>query len=144
MKLYPPEVSTTIRADLEDHSSSLIFDNQVQNPGLVMIFEQSGHDSEGSSCVVFGESFVQNLLVFLKETFSRLVYVHTSMLVPEIIEAEEPDVVLSIPLERFLIEVPDDSIGIAGLTVTATAKAGAGDLAPPEAPFVATVAPIPR
>jgi hypothetical protein len=136
MKLYPPAISTTIRADLDEHSSSLIFDNQVHNHGRVMIFEQSGHDSEGSSCVVFGESFVQNLLVFLKETFSRLVYVHTSMLVPEIIEAEEPDVVLSFPLERFLIEVPDDSVGIAGLAVTAAAKAGSGDLAPAESPFL--------
>jgi hypothetical protein len=134
MKLYPEQVSPTIRANLATHSGRLIFDNKVQNHGRVMIFEQD--DANGLTCVVFGESFVQNLLVFLKESFTRLVYVHTSMFVGEIVDAEQPDLVLSVPLERFLVQVPDDGPGLRGLTTTAARKAGSGVLAPEEQPFL--------
>jgi hypothetical protein len=126
IKLYPEQASPTTRANLAAHSGRLVFDNGVQNHGRVMVFEQEG---DGLSCVVFGESFVQNVLLFLKEAFRRLVYVHTSMLVEEIIAAEEPDLLLSVPLERFLVQVPDDSPGLAGLTQAAAEEAKIGTLA---------------
>jgi alginate O-acetyltransferase complex protein AlgJ len=134
MKLYPQAISATTRANLATHSGALVFDNRIQNHGRVMIFEQRNED--GLSCLVFGESFVQNLLVFLKESFRRIVYVHTSMLVDEIVDLEQPDVVLSVPLERFLVQVPDDDPGLAGLTAAAVGKAKLGTLAPMEQPFL--------
>jgi alginate O-acetyltransferase complex protein AlgJ len=111
-KLYPHVTSTTVRAELVAHKSRNVFDNCVQNHGRVLIF---GQDSPGLTCVIFGESFTQNLLLFLKESFQRLVFVHTSMLVSEILEVERPDVVLSTPLERFLLKVPDDRYALAQL-----------------------------
>jgi hypothetical protein len=134
MKLYPAAISQTTKANLNQHNGHLVFDNRVRNHGRVMVFSQPGRG--GLSCVVFGESFVQNLVVFLKESFRRLVYVHTSMLITEILAAERPDVVLSIPLERFLIQPPDDGPGLAGLARNASEKARSGTLAPLEAPFL--------
>ena len=58
---------------------------------------------------VFGESFTVHLLTFLKESFRRLVFVHTSTMPREILERERPKVVLSCPTERFMVRVPSDS-----------------------------------
>jgi hypothetical protein len=78
----------------------------------------------GPTCVVFGESFAEALLIFLRESFQRLVFVHTSMLIPEILERERPDVVLSIPIERFLVRPPDDREAFAKLEALAVRKGG--------------------
>jgi SGNH hydrolase-like domain, acetyltransferase AlgX len=122
-KLFPGPVAATARwAHLKTPKSKLIFDNQIPNHGRVLIYERP--DFDGASCVVFGESFVENLLVFLRETFSRLVVVHTSMFVKEIVEQERPDVVLSLPLKRFLIRVPDDRDALRRLSETARGKGG--------------------
>lgn len=122
-KVYPDPVSSPmLRADLSEHSGRLVFDNGVRNHGRVMIFERT--DRDGPTCVVFGESFAERLLIFLKETFGRLVVVHTSMFISEVVENEHPDVVLSLPLERFLIRVPDDNDGLARLRETARRKEG--------------------
>lgn len=139
IKLYPAPLSRTTRANLSSHRSALVYDNQVQNHGRVMIFEKAATEADRTCCVVFGESFVQNMIVFLKESFSRLVFVHTSMLVREIIEAENPNVVLSLPLERFLVQVPDDRAGLQSLAITAKAKAANGDLADRMAPFMRAI-----
>lgn len=135
-KMVPPLSSPTAWAHLPRHRSRLVFDNQVINHGRVVVFEQNG--GSPSTCLLFGESFAQHLVLFLKESFRRLVYVHTSMLVDEIIEAESPDVVVSLPVERFLIKVPDDGPGLAGLAAAAAKKAQRGALGP-EMAFVAAV-----
>lgn len=135
-KMHPPRTSPSAWAVLRRHRSQLVFDNQVVNHGRVTIFEQEG--KPGPTCVLFGESFAQHLVLFLKESFRRLVYVHTSMLVEEILEAEHPDVVISLPVERFLIRVPDDEPGLPALAAAAASKAKSGTVAP-EMAFVAAV-----
>jgi hypothetical protein len=135
-KMYPPRTSPIAWAQLHSHSSRLLFDNQTINHGRVVVFEQEA--AEGPTCVLFGESFGQHLVLFLKESFRRLVYVHTSMLLDEVIEIEKPEVVVSLPVERFLIKVPDDTPGLAGLSAAAARKAEQGALGP-EMAFVAAV-----
>ena len=135
-KMHPPLSSPIAWAHLFRHRSKLAFDNQVINHGRVVIFEQDV--DSGPTCLLFGESFAQHLVLFLKESFRRLVYVHTSMLVDEVIEAESPDVVVSLPVERFLIKVPDDGPGLAGLAAAAAQKAQRRALGPDMA-FVAAV-----
>ncbi|HEU4736968.1 MAG TPA: hypothetical protein VFS48_08100 [Solirubrobacterales bacterium] len=123
-KCYPQPIrSRSIRALLADQRAVLRFDNEVRNHGRVIVFERPG-DDDRPSCVVFGESFVDNLMLFLRETFGRLVFVHTSMLVEEIVRHEQPDVVLTVPVERFLMKVPDDRDGLARLAQTAEQKGG--------------------
>jgi alginate O-acetyltransferase complex protein AlgJ len=120
-KLYPETVSSElVRATLKNHRGTLVFDNKASNHGRVMILEQDR--PELPSCVVFGESFARGLLVFLQASFRRLVFVHTSMFVREVIEREDPDVVLSVPVERFLLRVPDDRDAFAQLRRVAREK----------------------
>jgi alginate O-acetyltransferase complex protein AlgJ len=121
-KIHPePLVGPTIRPALRRNEARLVADNGVSNHGHVECFEKPG---SGQRCVMFGESFALFLLPFLKETFQRLVFVHTSMFVSGILEHEQPDVVLSLPLERFLIRVPNDENALEELQATARRKGG--------------------
>jgi alginate O-acetyltransferase complex protein AlgJ len=121
-KLREPAESARLIPKMPPVRSSLVYDNEVNNHGRVKIFEIS--NSDAPTCVLFGESFAEGLLVFLRESFSRLVFVHTSMFVDAIVEREQPDVVLSIPIERFLLRVPDDTDALMKLEGTARAKGG--------------------
>lgn len=116
-----PKTGPTIRVGLKQARSSLVFDNGVTNHGRVMVYEQA---TAGPTCVLFGESFANYLLVFLKETFQRLVFVHTSSFIGGVLERERPDVVFSLPLERFLIRVPSDVNAYEELWTTARRKGG--------------------
>lgn len=116
-----PMTGPTIRVKIKQPRGRLVFDNEVNNHGRVIFCER---DQPGLSCVLFGESFSDFLLPFLRETFQRLVFVHTSMFVREVLERELPDVVLSLPTERFLIRVPDDTDALAQLRELAARKGG--------------------
>jgi hypothetical protein len=121
-KVLPePTLGAMTRVEVAEPQARLAFDSGVVNHGWVVRFEQA---AEGRTCVLFGESFAYFLLPYLKETFERLVFVHTSMFIPEIVERERADVVLSLPLERFLIRPPDDEDAFAKLRET-VAKKGA-------------------
>jgi hypothetical protein len=116
-----PRTGATVTVRVRKPRGRLILDNGVRNHGRVRFFEGAGR---GPHCVLFGESFANHLLPFLKETFRRLVFVHTSMFIPEVLEREQAEVALSLPLERFLIRVPDDSNAFAELQETALRKGG--------------------
>ncbi len=116
-----PLTGPMIRVRFKQPRGRVVFDNGVHNHGRVMCFES---DRSGPSCVLFGESFCDYLVPFLQETFGRLVFVHTSMFVPEILERERPDAVLSLPLERFLIRVPNDANSFENLRALALKKGG--------------------
>jgi alginate O-acetyltransferase complex protein AlgJ len=120
-KLDPPVESLRLLPAMEV-SAALVFDNAVPNHGRVKVFERDLPG--GPSCVVFGESFAEGLLIFLRESFRRLVFVHTSMLIPDVLEQERPDVVLSVPIERFLVRLPDDSEAFDKLEALAVGKGG--------------------
>jgi alginate O-acetyltransferase complex protein AlgJ len=121
-KVLPePKLGAMTRVEVAEPQARLTFDSGVVNHGWVVRFEKP---AAGRTCVFFGESFAYFLLPYLKETFERLVFVHTSMFIPEIVEWERADVVLGLPLERFLIRPPDDEDGFAKLRET-VAKKGA-------------------
>jgi GT2 family glycosyltransferase len=101
----------------------LAYDNRVRNHGMVLVHEQRDR-GDLPTCLVFGESFAPPLVNFLKESFGRVTFVHTSMLVADLIDLERPDVVLSVPTERFLISVPDDAEALERLAEAARAKGG--------------------
>jgi hypothetical protein len=119
-KVLPaPQVGVMTEVDVAEPEARLAFDSGVVNHGWVVRFEKA---AAGRTCVLFGESFAYFLLPYLKETFERLVFVHTSMFIPEIVEREKADVVLSLPLERFLIRPPDDEDAFAKLRETVARK----------------------
>jgi hypothetical protein len=121
-KLPHPTGGTRTRANLTRSWGRRVYDNAVRNHGRVMIHEQDR--AKRPSCLVFGESFGETLLYFLKESFGRVVFAHTSMFVGELIEQERPEVILSLPIERFLIRIPDDADALARLARTAREKGG--------------------
>jgi alginate O-acetyltransferase complex protein AlgJ len=119
-KVLPePRLGVMTEVEVAEPQARLTFDSGVVNHGWVVRFEKA---SKGTTCVLFGESFAYFLLPYLKETFERLVLVHTSMFIPEIVEREDADVVLSVPLERFLIRPPDDENPFAKLRETVARK----------------------
>jgi GT2 family glycosyltransferase len=124
-KLYPEIAEgTDVFPRLEGPvRGALVCDNRVRNHGMVVIHEQRDRN-DLPTCLVFGESFAPPLVNFLKESFGRVTFVHTSMLVADLIERERPDVVLSVPTERFLISVPDDAEALERLAEAARAKGG--------------------
>jgi alginate O-acetyltransferase complex protein AlgJ len=140
--LPQPKVGRTVRAEVVEPESRLTFDNGVENHGWIIRYEKP---AAGRTCLLFGESFSYHLLPYLKETFERLVFVHTSMFIPEVVALEKADVVLSLPLERFLIRVPDDENALEELRVTVARKgaqlpwstAGAPPHRPPSSLFCA-------
>jgi hypothetical protein len=134
IKLDPAVAGVGSFGRLDRQSRRLVFDNRIHNHGRVMIFEDAQQGAP--TCVAFGESFTNQLLVFLKESFRRLVFVHTSMMIPEVIEWETPDVVISLPLERFLVEVPSDRCAVPKLARTIGDKLAHGELREFPAPYL--------
>jgi len=121
-KLANSPGSMDVRATLTRSWARRTYDSEIRNHGRVMIHEKD--EEKEPVCLVFGESFAETLLYFLKESFGRVVFVHTSMFIEELVARERPDVVLSLPIERFLIKVPDDEGALASLAATAAAKGG--------------------
>jgi GT2 family glycosyltransferase len=124
-KLYPEIAEgTDVFPRLEGPvRGALVYDNRVRNHGMVQIHERRDRE-DLPTCMVFGESFAPLLVNFLKESFGRVIFVHTSMLVADLIGRLRPDVVLNVPTERFLISVPDDADALAQLAEMARAKGG--------------------
>lgn len=116
-----PLTSSMVLVRFRRPESRLVFDNEVRNHGRVKCFER---DRPGPRCVLFGESYSDYLVPFLQEVFQRLVFVHTSMFIADVLEREQPDAVLSLPVERFMIRVPSDDEALAELRATAQRKGG--------------------
>ncbi len=105
-----PVEGDSVRGRPKTPHAQIVFDNRVFNHGRTIVFERD--DGVGPTAAVFGESFTVHLLTFLKESFRRLVFVHTSTMPREILERESPDVVLTCPTERFMVRVPTDGTAI--------------------------------
>ncbi len=119
-KLPRPIADTVPAPKLREHRGRLVFDNGVLHHGAVMVFESDRKPAP--TAVLMGESYAPHLLLFLKETFSRLVFVHSSTIDRTLLETERPDVLITVPTERFLIALPDDSDARDQLVQTAADK----------------------
>ncbi len=135
-KVRPPILSELITADLRTHRSRIIFDNRIKVRGRVMLFEQDA--PELPSAVLFGDSFAMHLIPFFKETFRRFAFVHTLSVVPEIVAAEQPDIVLTVSIERFMIQPPSDRDALLGLNRVVSTKARWGEIHDPDDPLTAS------
>lgn len=107
VKFEPPVSAPTLSARIANPAGKMEFDNRIPNRGRIRVFVNK--DSTLPRCVMFGDSFGGNLLPYLKESFSTLVYIYGKSFDRELIEAYRPDVVLSEFVERFLIEPPVDT-----------------------------------
>jgi hypothetical protein len=123
-KLDPPQMTLCLRAEIAGADAELVHDNKVRNNGHVRVYRRSGAQLR---CLVFADSFARNIETFLVNTFAETVLVHSSRRFDySLAEAIEPDVVITLGVERFAIEPPRDRDGQALADVIA-AKQAAGE-----------------
>ncbi len=130
-KLRPQATSTFVRVNARAPRAVRVDDNRVRNTGRRILYEGDG--SAAHECLVYGDSFAMRVLPYLAESFRRLTFVHMRNLDFELVRELEPDVVVMIMNERFLISVPVDLPG-ATQAETAAEKIAAGDLLGPHRP----------
>lgn len=81
------------------------------SPGrAVVVREVPG--SEGPRLLMFRDSFASHLIPFISEQFSRSVYVWSYRVAPEIVESEQPDVVVLEFAERLLYRALSEQGGL--------------------------------
>ena len=102
LNVAPVEV---LEAFIPRRSARLVRDNRVHNSGSLVSTECP--EAPGS-CVLMSDSYGWGLLKYLAESFGRLTYAYTASLDMELIDAAQPDIVLNVMAERFLVQVPDD------------------------------------
>lgn len=131
-KLRPERASVFLRARLDDPRARLVEDNLVRNHGRRAVFECAA--APPSTCVVFGDSWAYPMLLFLAESFRRVVFFHRVNVVDrQPVEQERPDVVLTVLTERFCTALPDDQEATAFAKVVKR-KLRLGDLVPDTTP----------
>jgi alginate O-acetyltransferase complex protein AlgJ len=105
-KLVPPVSGRGVSARPRAPRARLAADNQVRGTGRVCVYESDRADAPDG--VIFGTCFANMALWFFKESFRRLVFVHTTAIDEELLRRERPDVVITMTAERGLRLIPDD------------------------------------
>jgi alginate O-acetyltransferase complex protein AlgJ len=105
-KLDPPVEGRSTEAALPGARASLVYDSGIHLTGRVGIWERDLPDA--ATAVLFGTSYSTLSLLFLKETFRRIVFVHGNALDHKLIRRERPDVLITMPAERGVRFVPRD------------------------------------
>jgi hypothetical protein len=126
-KVRPPEESLHVWTEPRDGRSGLAYDNRIPNHGRRIEF--ASIRGEGI-CLVFGDSFANSLLPLLAQSFRGLVFAHMPTLDRSLVEEVEPDVVVTVAAERFLIRPPDDGHAPSLLDLEREKRA-AGSVMPP-------------
>lgn len=106
-KLTEPRKEARTFALMRAGSARLVEDNRILGGGAYVVTECP--DAPDTSCLLFGDSYTYDILKFLAESFRRLVFAHSSTFDESLIEREQPDLVLSLMAERFMIVVPQDA-----------------------------------
>ena len=106
-KFTPHIVSSRVSFDPALEEGYLQSENNVTNHGHIRtFFNERGN---GRKCLIFGDSFGQNLARAIKEYFSCTVFCHSSLVDADLVKTERPDIVISEHVERFLIAPPGRS-----------------------------------
>ena len=104
--LPAPYRERALFAKVCDPAASIIYENKPAGRGKVQISEN--RDALLPRAVMFRDSFANALLPMLAESFSRLVSVSSRFVHFDLIESEQPDVVITELAERYLDPAPDD------------------------------------
>ena len=131
-KLDPPRYESTEFAHVAFNVSHAVYDNCVDGTGSVIVTRCDV--APPTTCVLLGDSYSFALLRFLPETFRTFVFVHRPSLPAGLLEDLQPDVLISVMTERFLLHVPDDEHPVSQRELE-TQKRGVGRIRPPHTPF---------
>jgi hypothetical protein len=100
VRLDPEPTGQGIAGSLHRPQGQKIYENRSYNRGNVVVFENP--DRSLPRAVVFRDSFCSWMLPFFAETFSRLVAVSCTEMYFDLIESEQPDVVITETIERYI------------------------------------------
>jgi hypothetical protein len=106
VKLTPQEASPHLMTFVKSPGAKVIDDNGVFNQGRRA--EYICPEAPELTCLVLGTSSSLSLVHLLAESFRRLVFANISSLDYSLVEEVEPDVVVTIFGERFMVRVPAD------------------------------------
>lgn len=91
---------------VDSNAINLVFSNCFIGQGSIRIFENSLPLLD-KKIVLFGDSFLEQLVPYFMYTFSRVVYVRSNAtMIRSIIEHEKPDYIFSEIVERMIIRAP--------------------------------------
>ncbi len=116
-----------IRASLvPDTTHKLVYQNNNFGRGAVHVYENKRRDLP--TCVMFRDSFSNYLIPYLMHGFSSIIAVSSLSCHYDLLEQQQPDVVLFVAIERFLatfgqgrtIELPEDAKRQSFLSFTGT------------------------
>jgi alginate O-acetyltransferase complex protein AlgJ len=127
-KIEPAESSPHIFGMPKTPVAQMTADNRVFLNGRRVDYEC--REAGSTVCLVLGDSFALAMLPFLAESFGRLVFAHLTTLDRQLVTQVEPDIVVSIMNERFMIQVPVDE-GAKTLEELASEKRARGVVYPP-------------
>jgi hypothetical protein len=102
-----PRQSPHLFGYMRHSSSELVADNRVEGTGSVIVSRCA--TAPAGTCVICGDSYTHGVLDFMAQSFGRVVFAQVPALDWTLVEREQPDAVLTVICERFLIEVPDDA-----------------------------------
>jgi alginate O-acetyltransferase complex protein AlgJ len=131
-KLDPPQTTKCVRADVADADATRTYTNNVHNNGFLRAYRRAG-PAAACRCLVFADSAARNIERFLVNTFEETILVHSSRRFDyRFAEAIAPDLVITLGVERFAIEPPQDHTGDALAAVIAAKQAAGAVSGPPE------------
>jgi alginate O-acetyltransferase complex protein AlgJ len=131
-KLDPPQTTQCLRADVADADATRIYTNNVRNNGFLRAYRRAD-PAAARRCLVFADSAARNIERFLVNTFEETIIVHSSRRFDyRFAEAIAPDLVITLGVERFAIEPPQDHAGDALAAVIAAKQAAGAVSGPPE------------
>jgi len=105
-KLTPPQTSVFAWGMVKQPQAQIIYDNKVINSGHIRL--TSNKNKSLPTTVIFHDSFMESMLLFLMESFSEIYLLRSPSLDYDLIKKIKPDVVISEMVERFLIQPPVD------------------------------------
>jgi hypothetical protein len=131
-KLDPPQMTLCLRAELAGADAHCVYDNKVRNNGHLRVYRRTC-PAATTRCLVFADSFARNIERVLVNTFAETILVHSSRRFDyRFAEAIAPDLVLTLGVERFAIEPPQDRTGPALGAVIAAKQASGATTGPAE------------
>jgi acetyltransferase AlgX (SGNH hydrolase-like protein) len=111
VKLDPPIKTPTVWARLLAPRAAVTFDNEVANNGRLTRTAWTTGDA-GLKALIFHDSFHTWTKPMFAESFPTTVSAHNYRLDFDLVEQEQPDLVLVEITERFMVRVPNDADGM--------------------------------
>lgn len=105
-KLIPPQTSIFTWGMVKQPHAQIVYDNKVINSGHIRI--TSNKNKSLPTAVIFHDSFIDSMLLFLMESFSEIYLLRSPSFDYDLLRKIKPDVVISEMVERFLIHLPSD------------------------------------